>query len=222
MVSKAPTGLACANGCESDGTPQRCHSPALICDRCQLRLREWLQAIPLTYAMLPSFLAPGSVSAGPDDKGGRHKVSHSPAGARLEVVDLLDVRNGESASALVGKWARRLRQERGLSPQANPTVVTECALLLAHISWLAAQSWVTECYADMGDLHRALRDAVGDYRQKPVGECTVLTDDGAECGGPLMPQPYGGVVCTRCRARWGFDELRRLGLLLESDEQEAS
>lgn len=199
--------------------------PAYVCDRCEETLRRRLREIPDRYALLPAFIEHGTTETNPDSKATTQPWA--PAPMRLEVVDHLDTRHGRQwlgtaptddyrgVLGVLESWARLVREERNLPPPSTrPTVTGEAHTLARHLTWIAAQPWVDEFHAELRTLDRDLAAAVGDHRVRPVGTCTVEVDDGP-CGGPLMPTDEGTVRCVRCHDRWSYDDLRRLGLLLE-------
>jgi hypothetical protein len=224
---------ACLTGCrtapDDDGNrhPVRTEHPSLLCHRCEDRLQTWLERIPEAYADLPMFVQPGSVDANPESQA--TKRAHPPVPLRLEVVDLLDQRLGRrwlgtqpaedrhGAVGVLETWARLVREERNIDPAGPATVVGEAAFLLRHRLWIVEQPWVDEFYDDIKTLHRAISDAVGDYRPRPVGRCHV-PDGQSDCGGPLMPSPWGGVRCGRCGSTWDAGHLRQLGLAQAAPE----
>lgn len=225
----APTEITyCANGCKTAGKLRALtNAPSKLCSDCEGRLHQWLTKLPELYALLPTFMEPGTADPAPGAKA--TKRAEVPAPIRLDVVDLLDHRFGRiwlgtapahdrrGVAGVLLSHAERLREERRLpaSSSGNLTFTTICALLDRHRFWLAEQDWITELYEDIKQLHRAVSDAVGEYRRPPVGRCHVDADDqGTTCGGKLFANDYGGVRCANCHATWDAGELRILGLAL--------
>lgn len=221
----------CANGCRTrpnghgNRRPLMAESPGLLCRFCDDRLRIWLTEVPDSYALLPAVVEPGSVDRDPDSKRG--KRAHPPAPLRVEVVDLRDYRRAEEgwrgALGVLARWGLRVRAERNIEvPGRNPldrtgtTVAREAAFLLRHRLWITEQPWVSEFYDAIGDLHRQLADATGDYRMRPVGT-HAQNDDGEACGGPLLPSEDGGVHCPRCGTTWSHERLGLLGRTLQTE-----
>jgi len=225
--------IYCANRCtrptdSGDRIRVQTEPPSQLCNRCEDNLRQWLRDIPDRYALLPLFVEHGTTEPDPDKRSA--KRTDAPAPMRLEVVDLLDERYGrrwlgtEAADDRRGvlgtleSWARMVREERNLPrPEGHATVTGEAALLSRHLLWIVEQPWVDEFYDDIKAVNRNLRDAVGDHRVRPVGRCPVTSDEGT-CGGALMPTKVGGVRCVSgCGTQWGYDDLRRLGLVIGED-----
>ena len=217
----------CANGCTTrhgDETHRtQTEGRSQLCSRCETRLHDWIKAIPDTYALLPTFVMPGSTEPDPDKRSA--KITDAPAPMRLDVIDLLDERLGrkwlgteatEDRRGVVGTlwaWVTLIADERPLTNLPTPSVAGACQLLDRHLLWAAEQDWISELYDEIKTLNRTLADATGDYRKKPVGHCHVVpenTDD--PCGGPLFASSYGGVRCARCNATWDANHLRQLGL----------
>lgn len=225
-MSAASAPRPCVNGCRtrpSDGErqPISADEPGLLCRFCDRRLEVWLTEIPETYALLPYVVEPGSVDRNPESKRG--KRADPPAPLRVDVIDLLDIRPlpGEDWRGVIGplvKWGMRVRTERRIDRPARTTVSGEAALLLRHRLWITEQPWVGKFYAEMDDLHRELADATGDYRPRPVGT-HAEKDDGAHCGGPLMPSDTGGVHCPRCGTKWTRGQLGILGGSLRAEPE---
>jgi hypothetical protein len=220
--------IYCANGCTrrhgDEWQRVTTEPPSQLCDRCEKRLHDWLRTLPDKYALLPGFLEHGATEKNPESKA--TKSANAPAPMRLDIIDLLDTRLGRrwngtepahDRRGVVGTLrvhVERLIEERPLTQTWNDTSVTEaCALLDRHRLWLVEQDWVDELYEDLRLLQRTLADAVGEYRQRPVGHCHIEPEGSdTPCGGPLFANPYGGVRCVRCNASWDADKLRLLGL----------
>lgn len=223
----------CANSCtrrHGDRTdPATTYDGSNLCNQCETRLEKWLRAIPDTYALVPLFIEHGSTPADPD--GIKTKNSNAQAPMRLDAIDLLDTRRGRiwngtepttdrrGVIGILQPWIDWLRTERPLTTITTITVTSACELLLRHRLWIAEQEIVPDFYEDIRKLHRALSDSIGDYRPKPVGRCTNITEDTeTPCGGPLYPQDRGGVSCTKCHEHTKEEHLRILGAALTESE----
>lgn len=226
------------NNPDEDPIPVTTTPPSMLCDTCEEHLRTRLKDIPDRHAHLPIHLLPGTtIDENPDQRTTTRTTGAAPM--RLDVVDLLDDRTvlantpkhpatGRLASnPIVGTdrrgtlgtlhpHAQRLREVRGLDQPLEITVAGEADLLARHTTWLLAhdRDWIHELSDDIARIHRRLGDAIGEYRQRPVGSCPIDCDDGSTCGGPLMPVAYGAVRCPRCATMWTSADLRRLGLIL--------
>jgi len=93
--------------------------PSQMCNRCEDKLRQWLQDIPDKYALLPLFVEHGTAEPDPDYR--RAKRTDAPAPMRLEVVDLLDQRLGRKWLGSLGAEAARIELDGRL--HAVPPVV---------------------------------------------------------------------------------------------------
>jgi len=186
-------------------------------------LKEAIDDIVVTYALLPNFYEPGTaVDDGHQVKG---KRVDPPAPVRLDVVALLDRRTiarhpGDIVPvlAILEGWARLVREERQLRPhQRRATVTSEAGLLLGHLEWIITQPFVDEFAKEIREVKSALQSAIGDHAPRSVGRCPVVhADSDTECGGRLYQDRYGGmsVTCCKCGETWGEMELMRLGLML--------
>lgn len=220
--------IYCVNACTrkhgDEWQPVTTEPPSQLCARCEDRLKQWITTIPEKYALLPIFLEHGAAERNPDSKATKSATAQAPM--RLDIVDLLDTRRGRhwngtepttdrrGVAGILKVHIDRLIEERPLTQQSPITTISEaCNLLDRHLLWLVEQDWVEYLYEDIRQLIRTLADAVGEYRQKPVGRCH-LEPEGSDvaCGGPLFANTYGGVRCARCNASWEADKLRLLGL----------
>jgi hypothetical protein len=193
----------------------------LVCPGHNRWLRESIDDVVITYALLPHFYEPGT--AIDDGQQVRGKRVDPPAPVRLDVVALLDKRTvaqhpGDIVPvlAILEAWARLIREERQLQPcRRHATVTSEAGTLLAHIDWIICQPWVDDLAREIREVKSALHSAIGDHAPRPVGTCPVVHPDTGECGGKLYQDRYGGmsVTCRRCGETWGETELRRLGLM---------
>lgn len=228
--------LYCDVGCTtktSDGVRRRrqTDSPSRLCSTCVDQVEEWLREIPDLYALLPSVIEHGTTERNPDAP--TVKRTEAPAPLRLEIVDLLDTRHGLKWHGTAPADDRRgvlgdllahvdtIADRRAVKRPGNVETVTgACQFLTRHLLWALEQDWVAYLHSDLKRIHRALSDAVGEYRRPPVGHCHVITDDTDDrpCGGPLFASKYGGVRCGRCHATWDAGQLRLLGLALAETE----
>lgn len=223
--------IYCANTCQRDGRPTTTTPPSQLCNHCEDRLHNWLTNIANTWPKLHSFIEHGTTDRNPESK--TTKAAVAPAPMRLEVIDLLDTRlgrkwNGTAAAddrrgvaGTLQPHVQRLIEERHLTtPHDHRDVTAACRLLDKHRLWLAEQDWISYMYDDVADINKALSDAVGDYKPRPVGSCHTVPEGGEKpCGGPLFANPHGGVRCPRCYTTWDAAHLRQLGL---AQAQEAS
>lgn len=226
----------CANGCtvRSDGRRVRAQTtpPSKLCSGCEDNLEKWLREIPDHYALLPTFATPGSVEKNPEERATKAAFVNPPI--RVEVIDLLDSRIGRIWNGTAPSHDRRgvlgtllamveeVVDKRPLPPPANVTVTSACELLRRHKIWIAEQDWALDLFTEVKQLHRDLSNAVGLFRRPPVGRCHLIPEDNDKpCGGPLHPNDWGGVRCTRCYNTWNADELRILGRALSETEETA-
>ena len=201
--------------------PKAAVQGTLVCPGHTRWLRESIDDVVVTYALLPHFYEPGT--AIDDGQQVRGKRVDPPAPVRLDVVALLDKRTiarhpGDIVPvlAILEAWARLIREERQLQPcRRQATVTSEAGTLLAHIDWIICQPWVDDLAREIREVKSALHSAIGDHAPRPVGTCPVVHPDAGECGGKLYQDRYGGmsVTCRRCGETWGETELRRLGLM---------
>lgn len=201
--------------------PKTAANGTLVCPGHTRWLRESIDDVVITFALLPHFYEPGT--AIDDGQQVRGKRVDPPAPVRLDVVALLDKRTiarhpGDIVPvlAILEAWARLIREERQLQPcRRHATVTSEAGTLLAHIDWIICQPWVDDLAREIREVKSALHSAIGDHAPRPVGTCPVVHPDTGECGGKLYQDRYGGmsVTCRRCGETWGETELRRLGLM---------
>lgn len=227
----------CANGCTrrhgDEYLPVTTEGKSQLCNQCESRFHDWLTKIPENYALAPMFVEHGTTDKNPESKA--TKSANAPAPMRLDIIDLLDTRRGrkwngtevtEDRRGTIGTlqaYASELIDTRPLTATPLPTSVSGCcALLDRHRLWLTEQEWIPDAYADIKKLHRSLSDAIGDYRQKPVGKCHTIPENAeTACGGSLFAGTYGGVHCARCGATWDADHLRQLGLAQATAQESA-
>lgn len=131
--------------------------------------------------------------------------------------------------AVVGSWARLVREERQITPPDGPTVLTaDVDLLIRHLDWCCAQPWIDDMATELGDsfarVHRADPDR---HRPGDEGRCPIVGDGPhGTCGGRLQRDrgtvpwivrpdrceriavdvPAGVIRCQRCAASWGTVE----------------
>lgn len=204
--------------------PRRAQTGSLICTKHDHALRDDLRDIEILYALLDHVTEPGSVVM---DELVRYAKRPDPAAPmRLEVAVLRDQRttwdvnqpDAVSVLAVITSWATIVRDDMRLTPPAQATLTSELGTLRAQHDYVTAQAWVDEYAREIHRAAQALRHVCGEHDGQPVGRCQVIHDDDTECGGPLFPDRYGlmRVRCARCGETWDQDDLRRLGLLLES------
>jgi hypothetical protein len=204
--------------------PRQALTGALVCQHHHTWLRDSIDDIVITYALLPHFYEPGTaVDDGHQVKG---KRVDPPAPVRLDVVALLDRRTAYRhpgdivpVLAILEAWATLVRDERKIQPCRNTTVTSEAGLLLGHLDWIIGEPFVTDFAEEIRQVKSALHSAIGDHAPRPVGTCPVIhPDNDTECGGKLYQDRYGGmsVTCRKCGETWGETELRRLGLMTQA------
>lgn len=205
--------------------PRRVIRAAHICAKHDRDLRDDLRDIELLYTLLDDITEPGSVVV---DELVRYAKRPDPqAPVRLEVVVLRDMRTSWSAHgdpdavsilSVVADWATVVREDMRLTAPERATIASEVTTLRVQHDYAIAQAWVDDYAQDIHRAAQALRHVCGEHEGSPVGRCQVVQDDQTTCGGPLFPDRYGlmRVRCARCGETWDEDELRRLGLVLES------
>lgn len=110
----------CLNGCQAGTGPERspvlCQPGHYLCSEgkhsCTAKLDRWLRDIPDLFGLLLWVKDRGTVPGNPENA--QTKQPDAPAPMRLEVVDLLDVRPGFGALAILHGWAEAIRDERKL------------------------------------------------------------------------------------------------------------
>ena len=204
--------------------PRRALPAALICAKHDQALRDDLRDIEILYALLDHITEPGSVIA---DELIRYAKRPDPAAPmRLEVAVLRDQRttwdvsqpDAVSVLAVVTDWATIVRDDMRLAAPAEATITSEVGTLRAQHDFAIAQAWVDDYAKDIHRAAQALRHVCGEHDGQPVGRCRIQREDGSDCDGPLFPDRYGlmRVRCARCGETWDQDDLRRLGLVLDS------
>lgn len=111
----------CLNGCQAGSGDARgpvlCQPGHYLCNEgkhsCTAKLDRWLRDIPDLYGLLLWVKDRGTVPGNPENA--QTKQPDAPAPMRLEVVDLLDVRPGFGALAILHGWAEAVRDERKLT-----------------------------------------------------------------------------------------------------------
>lgn len=185
-----------------------------LCGHHHGRLARSIEDVRTLWPVLAVVVALGNAAAG----GSHHGKPGSRPPCRIDVLDITDPR-GITHAQVVG-WARIVIEERNLS--ARPTDIEQAARLLAtHMDWLAAQPWVDECLAELGDASYRIRRACNDLPDPPIGRCPDVDPMGEQdaCGGPLRitrAEHFGDVSaldvrCARCGSRWGVNDLVHVG-----------
>lgn len=222
----------CVIGCQvtrtlDDGTTKRVPrltESGYLCDPCRDRLDSWLAntGIPEDYALLGFVALPGSVEKAPGSKTG--KRADPPAPVRVEVLDLVDDRqgwrsdgttDGRGVLGLIESWGRLVREERGMRiPTAPATLTGECAFLHKQLDWLCSRPWIDEMYHEIRAAARELSTAIGYPWPQPIGRCPEL-----DCGEPLWMPPEGAnaVICGKCGAQWKRERWLLLADVIESE-----
>lgn len=204
--------------------PRRAQTGSLICAKHDRALLDDLRDIEILYALLDHVTEPGSVVM---DELVRYAKRPDPqAPMRLEVAVLRDQRttwdvnqpDAVSVLAILIDWAGIVRDEQRLTRPDTLTIASEVGTLRTQHTHATSQAWVDDYAKDIHRAAQALRHVCGEHDGQPVGRCQVVLDDDTDCGGPLFPDRYGlmRVRCARCGETWDQDDLRRLGLLLES------
>jgi hypothetical protein len=223
---------ACGNGCkdaDAQGVlqPRMTEDGRTLCESCCDRLWKALDRLPDHYVRLYAAILPGSVERNPETKA--TKRVHAPAPLRIDPIDLYDERHyliggslpTENVRGVVGvlqKWANLIRVQQGGTTNPNPTLATEVARLVGAFDFLVRQPYAPNAYKAVMTAQREVKDAIGMYRQHPVGRCPVIVTDDEEsagelCGGPLFPT-VAGVKCVRCGSLWSPDRLAHLGAMI--------
>lgn len=203
----------------------------MTCGPCVQRLDEALADIVELFALLPTFVLPGSVPMSDLPHG---KQVDAPAPVRLEILDHLDDRIVDQPGdiqrrGIIGvleQWSRLVAEEQRFSPRpGRATVATEVGFLRTHLKWATEQPWVDEFADEIAGargIHRQLQAAVGETRPKPIGQCpaTVVREgQPTACGAALYAPVYGDTVtCNRCGEMWTKDRWLWLGNLLKENE----
>lgn len=204
--------------------PRRALPTTLVCAKHDRDIRDDLRDIEILYALLDHVIEPGSVIA---DELVRYAKRPDPAAPmRLEVAVLRDTRTtwdpnqGDAVSilAVVAGWATIVREDMHLTEPGKATITSEVGTLRVQHDYATSQAWVDEYAKDIHRAAQALRHVCGEHEGRPIGRCQVLNHDEEPCGGPLFPDRYGlmRVRCARCGETWDQDDLRRLGLVLDS------
>lgn len=192
--------------------------------------RKHLEQIPDLFANLGLFLV-----RGPSGEGTFGGPSGSRPPMDLGVIDLLDNRqkrdcepwrsedeierdrdaNARRLGVLptLAQWTRLVDSELWDAsiehpPLADdPTIVTECGFLLAHLAWCAEQQWFNELADDVRKIRGDLRQAT---RSRDV-EDLKLTCIKPGCGWDVREAPGGKwFECTGCKSKWGRLEMHNM------------
>lgn len=220
--------------------PRTALAGTLLCTKHADAITTDLDDIALLYPLLDDVTEPGSVVV---DELIRYAKRPDPqAPVRLEVVSLRDTRttwthDSPDAIDVIGtltNWADVIRDERDLATRTgHATLTSEIATLRTHHEYAITQDWVTVYALELHRAAQAVRHVCGenDDRARPVGTCPVPPTpaqileaavahqpEPGPCGGPLYPDRYGlmRVRCARCGEVWDEQDLRRLGLVLDS------
>lgn len=157
-------------------------------------------------------------------------------------LDAYDARATDTLAvlAVLGSWARLVREERNYADRTAATVTTERAYLTRNLDWCAEQDWIDEMYGDVRTLVSQLKSINGTNPAKPIAKCYLPAGDDL-CGGdiwrteqvswPWLPladrcvrieveSPDGPAYCDRCGGTWeGEAAVKRLELIAEQERE---
>lgn len=233
--------LACVldHGSDANGSIRKQADVGFLCGWHRGRMTTTTGHITQLWYDLAFIVEAGTAPKDETPKTRHLKSAEAPAPANLDVLALRDPRTHPARIAVnpdipkhegdlstpippvltvVAGWLLCLAEERPLTATVLPkSVVAQLALLERHHDWIAAQAWVDDYVAEMGELYRALRAAVRDQVTKRIGVCRLPVEGGV-CGGTLLEENGTGVIrCASCSARWVTpQEQARLAVTLES------
>lgn len=172
-----------------------------VCTHCHTRLARTLADLPRLHTQLIELELTSR-----DGSSGRAGRNSTPP-LRLDVLALLDPRSGPDPdtppiAGIIRDWATLVADERQLQPAA--TTASQLDLLARHHDWLAAQPHLIGDFTrEIRAVHAALRRVCGEATTV-IATCQAPSDDGDECGGPLVHSPNSlhPVVCLHCGDRW--------------------
>jgi len=196
-----------------------------LCGSCLRRLADWLEDIPVDYALLP--MVQMSLGSQRMDGTSRTKQTEAPVPGRLDVASLTDRRPSaplrESGDELwyelediprvlpvIYWWSERLRCD--LDPQRTPkrlddkvTLYAEIRYLLGAFDRLVDAVWVGQAMAEIKVIWVALTRVHGLISGPPVGPCLK-----AECDGKVFRNRFTGFPeCNACHKVYqGLDTLK--------------
>lgn len=143
--------------------------------------------------------------------------------------------------AVIGSWARMIREDTGTTPPEGPAALTtEVDLIVRRLDWCCAQPWIDEMVEEIhGCVQRVHRADPARVRPGDEGRCPAVGDgpDGS-CGGqlrrergavPWVVHPdrcereavdvHAGVIrCQQCGATWSTPEQEALLHTMRADQ----
>lgn len=190
-------------------------------DRCAIRLRADLVAIPGLYALMGAVLAPGA-AAGARVSGTRT----APLPVRLEPLSL---RARGGIVTVMATWEADWRETRGFASAGRGESERDLAAIVlwlrAHLPWAIEQHPAIREFGDeLRDVLRAGRVAAGVLpMMMRIGDCPAMLSDGEPCGTGLYADAYAELIqCRRCRATWRRPQWMLLGETLRGEEAKAA
>lgn len=191
----------------------------LLCTGHLEQLDQDLNDIDLLLPLIHDMTIPGR-----GDGNHRGKPVHPNPPAVLDAIAATDWRtrpdNGDqliSVTATIAVWTGHLVRGRQLT--APTTMRTALALIRTHLDWYLTGSDTARFSTDLHHAAHMLRRIAGEIRP-PIGRHHAPHPDHPDhdCGGRLYPLPWQfGVWCIDCGETYdGHDQLRRLGLVLET------
>lgn len=193
------------------------------CESCFDRYVEMLPEVIDMYALLPDLLDPDTAErAATAEKIHSNAPIASPAGARLDVIAMLDYRTAENIATggpldvlgVLESWTRMIREERRMKPSTQASITTEVNFLSAHATWCAAQSWIGDMVDEVRQVWQQLRHATGRGPDPILGHCGKSYGDG-ECGGAIRQIPGElSMTCGKCGEVWETPVERARGTLM--------
>ena len=189
---------------------------------CRAHTRAFIAALEeIMYAslLLPLFKEPAATPQ--DEQKTKGKRFDPPAPVRLEVISAQDIRSQHSddtapVHARLREWETLVIEQRNLAPRPA-TFIHDCAkALLTHAKWIAAQEFVDDCYLEVIRDRAAMNRLIGDHAPRSIAPCPIVEPE--QCEGLLYQDRAGtlAVSCSKCGAVWDTDDLKRLGLLINS------
>lgn len=184
----------------------------MLCRHCLGRLRRSLDDITALWPLLDEMITPGNNGNG----GGATGKPGSRPPCDLDVADITDPRS--TTSQQLTSWAALVIEERQLSQRTSLDGEQAARLLTVHAEWLAAQSFVDEAMAEIGDAAWRIRRACKDLGRAPIGTCRAPDprDPSKDCNGPLYwLDDSVQVRCSRCHDTWNESDLHAMAHVIE-------
>lgn len=176
------------------------------CIKCEKRMRQQLNELPLFMQLASNNLQPG--------KGGDGRGTERSLGINIAA---LDTAAGFDAIAVLEAWERIWREDYGLTPYGEATSQlrdTKPETILRHIttflySWLdkscEEHPAIDDFCGELNQVHRASKQAAGQTTDAPWrATCPADTDEG-ECSNPLLISREdfdGEITCRKCGTVW--------------------